>query len=240
MARPRVLITGFGPFPGVPDNPSSWLAEALAAGAAPQADAELHARVLPTEWQAVTFMPDLYAALQPTLMIHFGVCQRAKELRIERFAHNRAALRADARGALPPGPTIRPEGHARFDTELPAAKLAAHLAACGLPATPSRSAGGYLCNYLYYHSLDWTERNGSLALFVHIPPVENFGEAALLRAGREILRFTLAASPLAGEADRSLIGREGGKPHTQGLPLTPLPDPPPQGGRGRASLVAKG
>jgi pyroglutamyl-peptidase len=132
-------------------------------------------------------------------MIHFGVSQRAKGLRIERFAHNRAALRADARGALPPGPTIRPEGRARFDTKLPAAQLAGHLAACGLPATPSRSAGGYLCNYLYYHSLDWTERNGCLALFVHIPPVENFGDAALLRAGQEILRFTLDAAQARSE-----------------------------------------
>jgi pyroglutamyl-peptidase len=183
----------------VPDNPSSWLAEALAGKAAPQSDAELHARVLPTEWQAVAFTPDFYTALQPTLMIHFGVCERAKQLRIERYAHNRAALRADARGALPPGTMIHPEGRARLHTKLPAAQLAAHLAACGLPSAPSRSAGGYLCNYLYYHSLDWTERNRSLALFVHIPPVENFGEAALLRAGREILRFSLDAAQTRSE-----------------------------------------
>jgi pyroglutamyl-peptidase len=199
MARPRVLITGFGAFPGVADNPSSWLAETLAGEAAPRSHAELHARVLPTEWQAVTFMPELYTALQPTLMIHFGVCQRAKELRIERFAHNRAALRADARGALPPGRIIHLEGRARLDTKLPAAQLAAHLAACGLPASQSRSAGSYLCNYLYYHSLGWAERNECLALFVHIPPVECLGEAALIDAGRQILRFTLDAAQTRSE-----------------------------------------
>jgi error-prone DNA polymerase len=42
------------------------------------------------------------------------------------------------------------------------------------------------------------------------------------------------ASPLAGEADRSLIGREGGESQRQNQPLTPLPNPPPQGGRGFA------
>ena len=190
MARPRVLITGFGPFPGVPENPSSWLAETLAEQAALDSTAEIQARVLPTEWQAARLIPGLYTALQPTLMIHFGLSQRAKALRIERFAHNRATLRADARGALPPGTLVHPKGHARVGTRLPVTALAAHLVGCGFPAAASRSAGGYLCNYLYYHSLQWAERNCALALFVHIPPVECFGEAALLRAGREILRFT--------------------------------------------------
>lgn len=196
MARPRILITGFGPFPGVPDNPSSWLAEALAEQAALDSGAEIQARVLPTEWQAAKLMPDCYASLQPTLMIHFGLSQRAKALRIERFAHNRAALRADAQGALPPSTRVHPEGRARVGTKLPATTLAAHLVSCGFPAAASRSAGSYLCNYLYYHALDWAERHDRIALFVHIPPVNRFGEAALLRAGQQILRFTLDAAQL--------------------------------------------
>jgi hypothetical protein len=38
-------------------------------------------------------------------------------------------------------------------------------------------------------------------------------------------------SPLEGEVGAALLRREGGKPLTYGLPHTPLPDPPPQGGR---------
>ena len=38
-------------------------------------------------------------------------------------------------------------------------------------------------------------------------------------------------SPLEGEVDQPLADREGSKP-TQSLPITPLPNPPPQGGRG--------
>ncbi len=56
MARPRVLVTGFGPFPGVAENPSAWLAETLAAEP-PNFDAEFHARVVPTAWQAAELMP---------------------------------------------------------------------------------------------------------------------------------------------------------------------------------------
>ncbi len=131
-------------------------------------------------------------------MIHFGVSQRATSFRIERFAHNRAALRRDAEGVLPSRPVIKPEGPARFDTDLPAADLAAHLDSCGLPAVASRSAGSYLCNYLYYHSLDWAGRQSDrrLALFVHVPPHAgqggSVGKTDLLRGAHEIVRFVVA------------------------------------------------
>jgi pyroglutamyl-peptidase len=197
MARPRVLLTGFGPFPGVADNPSAWLAETLARRAARDADAEFHARVLPTAWQDARFMPRFYEELQPHVMIHFGVSQRATTFRIERSAHNRAARRIDAHGLMPSARTIRPDGADRFDTELPAAALAAHLRSCGVPAASSRSAGSYLCNFLYYHSLDWARQQADprLVLFVHIPPlrgrVDPSGQEALLRGGHEVLRFVL-------------------------------------------------
>lgn len=198
MARPRVLLTGFGPFPGVADNPSAWLAETLAQRAALDADAELHARILPTAWQDAQLMPRLYQELQPRVMIHFGVSERARTFRIERSAHNRAARRADAHGLMPSAPTIHPEGTDRFDTEVPAAALAAHLRACGVAAASSRSAGSYLCNFLYYHSLAWArgQADPRLALFVHIPPLRGradfLGQKTLLRGGHEILRFVLA------------------------------------------------
>lgn len=198
MARPRVLLTGFGPFPGVAENPSAWLAETLAEqNPSPEFESELHARILPTEWEATALMPRLYEALQPHVMIHFGLSERAKAFRIERSAHNRAALRADATGAMPSGPVIRPEGPDRFDTALPAGALAAHLKTCGLPAMASRSAGHYLCNFLYYHSLDWARRQegARLVLFVHIPPASRrsgpFSEEALLHGAHETLRFVL-------------------------------------------------
>ena len=199
MARPRVLLTGFGPFPGIAENPSAWLAETLAEQRpSPDFDGELHATILPTEWEEIAaLVPRLYESVQPHVMIHFGLSERAKAFRIERSAHNRAARRADARGAMPSGPVILPEGPDRFDTALPASALAAHLKACGLAAVTSRSAGRYLCNFLYYHSLDWARRreNACLVLFVHIPPASgrssSFSEEALLHGAREIQRYVL-------------------------------------------------
>lgn len=211
MARQRVLLTGFGPFPGVPKNPSAWLAEKLAERRpTPEFDGEIHAQILPTEWDSTALMPRLYETLQPHVMIHFGVSERARTFRIERSAHNRAAPREDAMGALPLGHVIRPEGPDRFDTMLPAAALAAHLKTCGLQAVSSRSAGRYLCNFLYYHSLDWArgQTEPPLVLFVHIPPLSAragpFKEETLFRGAHEILRFVLTFASAQGTAKATI------------------------------------
>jgi pyroglutamyl-peptidase len=196
MARPRVLLTGFGPFPGVADNPSAWLAETLAQRPVGQFAAELHAEILPTEWQAAALMPRLYETLQPHVMIHFGVSERANAFRIERSAHNRASRRADAGAALPATGVIHAEGQDRLDTALPADRLSAHLRTCGLPAVASRSAGRYLCNFLYYHSLAWARRQADprLVLFVHVPSLKSFSRETLLRGGEETVRFVLGCA----------------------------------------------
>jgi pyroglutamyl-peptidase len=203
MERPRILLTGFGPFPGVPTNPSAWLAETLAEGLpAPDLHGRIQARIFPTEWQAAALVADLCETLQPHVMIHFGVSEHAKTFRIEHSAHNRTAPRADAGGALPASPVILGEGAGRLDTAFPAAALARHLKTNGVAVVTSHSAGHYLCNFLYYHSLDWALRQSAppLVLFVHVPPTSgndgDFTDEMLLRGGQEILRFILA---FAGE-----------------------------------------
>jgi pyroglutamyl-peptidase len=207
MARQRVLLTGFGPFPGVPDNPSARLAEALAA-ASSALDCDLHWQVLPTEWETVAALaPALHETLQPHVMIHFGLSERSKTFRIERSAYNRTAPRPDAKGALPSAAVVLSQRPDRLDTRLPAAVLAAHLRGRGLAATTSRSAGSYLCNFLYYLSLDWGARQESppLALFVHIPRASAqggpFSEAEVLHGAQELLRLVLAFAD-AGLAER--------------------------------------
>jgi pyroglutamyl-peptidase len=192
MVRPHVLLTGFGPYPGVAENPSGWLAETLAARKS--RNCNLHALVLPTEWEAVAALtPRLHESFQPYVMIHFGVSPRTKALRIEHSAHNRIMSRADGRGAFANARVISPGGAVRLDTGLPVTKIAAHLRAQGAQAHSSRSCGRYLCNFLYYRSLQWAKAHGRDALFVHVPPPAGgpSNADALLHAAEEILRFVL-------------------------------------------------
>lgn len=200
MAEAKILLTGFGPFPGVPENPSAWLAEKLAAsGAGSIAGYELHARVLPTEWSAVSRLaPPLLDEVSPRLIVQFGVSRRSQCFRVEGSAHNVIAARADASGAHPDKTAILADGNHRLDSSVPASVLARHLRTQGLAATASHHAGHYLCNFLYYLSLHWAARQQqpSLACFVHIPLAAAqggpFSDAELLRGAKLILHRLLA------------------------------------------------
>ena len=211
MARPRILVTGFGPFPGFAENPSAWLVETLAERER-AARRALDARILPTAWADVALIPRLFETLQPHAMIHFGVSARAKAFHIEASAHNRVARRDDARGAMLKARTIRESGPSRFDTPFPAADLAAHLRRSGIAARTSRSAGAYLCNFLYYHSLEWAlgQRSVPLVVFVHVPPWTkkrgSQSREALLHGATETLRFVLACAN--GEKPLKTKGRQ--------------------------------
>lgn len=197
MAGANVLLTGFGPFPGAPENPSAWLVERLAASEpAVVSDGRLHAHVLPTEWSTVsTLTPRLLDELTPRLVVHFGLSRRSRSFRIERTAHNAMVQRADANGAVPVAATILDGGRDRLHSPAPASILAAHLKANGLAAAPSRGTDSYICNLLYYLSLDWASRqtHSPLACFVHIPPAAAqggpVGDDDLVRGAKLILHL---------------------------------------------------
>jgi pyroglutamyl-peptidase len=224
-----LLITGFGPFPGASENVSAWLVESLAAASpSSRLGCKLHAQVLPTEWAEVrTLGPNLLDQYEPRLILHFGLSNRARGFRIERSAHNRAGAKDDARGVRLMSRIILEHGQERLDTALPAASLAKHLREHGLPAATSHSAGTYLCNFLYYLSLEWAERQAKRCdvVFVHIPPGPRHGgplsEAELLRGADAILRYLLAVAekrdgarppdslaPILRSKHRSYAGRE--------------------------------
>src|SRR5262245_247973 len=200
MARLCILLTGFGPFPGSAENSSAWLVEELAGKRRSSGlGYDLHAEVLPTEWAEVARRgPGLIQYHRPRFTLHLGLHKRARGFRIERSAHNLIDLREDASGAVLNRRRILDRSDGRLDTAVPAAQLAKHLRTQNLPAVVSRSAGTYLCNYLYYLSLHWARgQNGTCDIcFVHLPPGPRQGgplsEADLLRGAELIVRYLLA------------------------------------------------
>lgn len=171
-ARCAVLITGFGPFPGVPRNVSAQLAEQVGDAIRQRfPSSEVATAALPTEWDiAPEHVVDLICELRPTLALHFGVSDIAHGFVIETIARNQAA-RIDASGVLPELPVIEPLGPEEMPTQLPAGRIQARLQRLGLPARLSRDAGTYLCNAVFYRSV-LAQRElgmGGRSGFVHLP-----------------------------------------------------------------------
>lgn len=168
-----ILITGFGPFPGVPDNATARLVPLLAeAVAARWPRLRVLSEILPTEWQvAPPRVATVLAAHRPRLALHFGVAKEAKGFEIETLGRNRCRMAPDAAGYVPSVEKLLEEGADAHVTNLPVERIVEHLTRIGLPARASEDAGGYLCNALLYHSLRHVDAAspGTLAGFVHLP-----------------------------------------------------------------------
>jgi pyroglutamyl-peptidase len=166
----RVLITGFGPFPGAPFNPSAALAKALARRRRPAlAGIERATHVFATTYASVDRDLPKLLAQKPDIVLMFGVAGRRHQLCIETRARNAVALLfPDASGYRPLRGVIKLHGPAVFAGNAPFARLAG---AAGPRARLSRDAGRYLCNYVYWRALEHMHGTRPLVQFVHIPPL---------------------------------------------------------------------
>jgi len=160
-----VLITGFEPFGGSTVNPSQQLVDAL--------DGELATVVLPVSYErAADVLRGAIAGHRPDLVIAFGQADGRTGIAVERFAHNLdEASTTDNDEAPGSGLPIDPDGPAAYPSTLPVDEIVAALRADGIPAVPSRDAGGFLCNHVFYVLMGMLERERPNARggFVHVP-----------------------------------------------------------------------
>lgn len=193
----RVLVTGFGPFPDVPQNPSELLVRRIAGGALrPRPGIQLTTEILPTEWHRVSqIAPGLRERHGADIVLHVGVATKAHRLRIETMARNRTQNSPDAAGNLPPNAQVNPGAPPLLVSALPAGRISLSLRSRGIAASPSKDAGAYLCNSIFYQSLRHTGLAGRPAnvLFIHIPPpAAGTDEETLLKAMEAIIGICAA------------------------------------------------
>src|SRR6202021_3401393 len=88
--KPHILITGFGPFPGAPYNPTQPLVARLLRLRRPAlGDVELSGHIFPVTYDAVDRqLPDLLAMRRPRALLMFGLAARTPFVRIETRARN--------------------------------------------------------------------------------------------------------------------------------------------------------
>jgi pyroglutamyl-peptidase len=195
VRRLRLLVTGFGPFPGAPENPTGPLVRALGRQKRPRVTIKPH--VFRTRYKAVDrALPRLLNDFRPDALIMFGLATRSRAIRIETLARNRISHHPDA-GGFTPGPcAIDPKVRGGLPVKAPAAAMLRALQRAGLPARLSRNAGDYLCNYTLWHATRAADTlNGpELAAFIHVPPLsKRVTPERLVAAGEAILGAVIVA-----------------------------------------------
>ena len=202
-----ILVTGFGPFPGAPFNPTGPLVQKLTRLRRPcLADVKIIPYIFPTGYAAVDRdLPRLLAKHKPDALLMFGLAPRAKTIRIETRARNSVSLLPDAGGVALRRLTIAAGGPAALAMPAPVHRLLAAVRAAGVPAALSRDAGRYLCNYLCWRAAESAGKKGGpqLAAFVHVPKIARTARRAgkrpkltlgdLTRAGATVLAAVAAA-----------------------------------------------
>ncbi|WP_213736690.1 pyroglutamyl-peptidase I [Bradyrhizobium sp. dw_411] len=197
----RILITGFGPFPGAPFNPTQALVARLLRLRRPALDGvELSGHIFPVTYQAVDReLPQLLAKYRPQAVLMFGLAGRTAHVRIETRARNAVTTRwpdADQtrarKGSIAGGADAVMFGPHTM-------RLLRAADSTGIDARASRDAGSYLCNYLSWRAIEATggDAGPRLVAFVHIPLIARGG--APRRKGAPH-RITLDELVDAGEA----------------------------------------
>lgn len=202
MSAPlRILITGFGPFPGAPFNPTQRLVRDLVRLRRPAyAGIERIGHIFPVSYAAVDReLPALLARHRPDALLMFGLAARTPWIRVETRARNAITLLwPDAEHAV-----IRQASIARGMDAQPFGahthRLLRAAITTGADVRISRNAGSYLCNYLGWRGIEAAARPGgpAIAAFIHVPLVARDAASLrmpmrnLTRAGEAMLLETL-------------------------------------------------
>lgn len=166
--RAAIVFTGFEPFGACAVNPS-WDVARIAAEAS---DIPARADLLPVTFRAAaeygaTVLADPGA---PAALIHVGLSGDRNWISLERFGRNASGDGKDNDGASRPGRLVA-DGPELLETGFDLDALAAGLAAdTGREVRVSDSAGAYVCNAIYYHSL--RHARDARVLFVHVPMMD--------------------------------------------------------------------
>jgi pyroglutamyl-peptidase len=199
-----ILITGFGPFPGAPSNPTEPLVKELAHRRHPAfAHVRRVAHVFPVSYEAVDReLPALLERERPEVLLMFGLASRTKHVRVETRARNALTrLVPDADGQVPVAASIVPGAPTTVPLRAPAWRLVLAARAAGVPTALSHDPGRYLCNYLCWRAAEAARAGGPrLVAFIHVPSLRRIPVHRpaltledLAQAGEAILRTALVS-----------------------------------------------
>ncbi len=167
MARGVVLLTGFEPFGADKHNPSAEVASQL--DGLPIGNLAVRSMRLPVESRrAMARVSAAIDTLRPRAVVGLGQAAGRAVICVEQVAVNLFDT-DESGGGLTPRKLVAAGPDAYF-TRLPVGAIVRALRKNGIPASPSLSAGIFVCNAVMYTSLHALRRRPTTpAGFIHLP-----------------------------------------------------------------------
>lgn len=201
----RLLITGFGPFGDYARN-ASWESVSRARPILPP-DWGVDALQVPVSWREAPERIEQALADDVHAVVAFGQA-RGSEIRLERIAVNATTHRSeDIHGKCFDEPHIDPNGPPAYYTGLPYERVLGALRREDVPSCISLHAGGYVCNFAFYHLMHHVHhRRGNLvAGFVHMPDLDSMDLETLIRGVEIVAREVADYADTRASAYRALM-----------------------------------
>ncbi|XP_065168782.1 pyroglutamyl-peptidase 1-like [Atheta coriaria] len=195
MLDKTILVTGFGPF-GVHNINASW--------AAVQLLDDLHfdgykliKHEIPVTYEYIDGnIARLWEEYNPTFVLHVGVSAEASAITLESLARRKFYCKSDANGVFHPTREVcaKDEGPVVHFPQINVEDIVAELDTDTLRFVESTNAGLYLCEYLFYTSLNV---DNTRILFTHVPPLNQpYSAEKLAEALTKIIHSALKQLPL--------------------------------------------
>jgi pyroglutamyl-peptidase len=168
-----VILTGFGKFGGVDENPTELIVNALRE----KKISVDHFEVLNVAVEDVSKFHDKFdSSEEECLFIHLGVHGSTNCMLLEQCAYNNMTFRIPDQCGFSPDMQCICENVAvdcPLETELDIENVANQLLSEDYNVAISSDPGRFLCNYIYYRSLSRFAERGQKrnAVFIHVPPV---------------------------------------------------------------------
>ncbi|ELU08570.1 hypothetical protein CAPTEDRAFT_162094 [Capitella teleta] len=189
--KTTVLLTGFGPFGSHSVN-ASWVAVEQLSKEGVSEDVNLIVEEVPVLYNHVReSIPALWQKHKPKLVVHVGVSSIAQALTLEQQAHNDGYNKFDVKGDCPPDGCCVQNSASCIASAIDMRKVCEEVnaAECGVQAVISMDPGRYLCDFIFYTSLN---QDRSCSAFIHVPPLNQPYTAKQLAAGiRESIKAML-------------------------------------------------
>ena len=182
----RVLITGFGPFADFNQNPSEMLLFDLIR----ELDkTKYKLAILPVSYKRVNDWLKVNLNESFKLVVHFGLSAKNDEIKLETTAKNECGSQPDVDNVILD--VVSVAELPKLETDLDLKKIKTLLSKEGIKAAISNDAGNYLCNYVYFKTLEkFHEMNEKKkSVFVHIPPAENLNSEDLKNFALKLLEL---------------------------------------------------
>lgn len=169
----KFVVSGFLPFRGQIVNPSQVIVNGLTGR--PDFETVILPVLYEESWKNLKVLLEKKRELfliEDFRIVLIGQAAGRNQICLEKYAHNLAdSTFADESGTVFLDRPILEKKEIALDSNLSPRILVNKAKEKNLPIEISYSAGAYVCNYIYFHTLNWLKENKlpANAVFIHLP-----------------------------------------------------------------------